>query len=90
MSEYNHLVQKQADILAAEEWGKIIKSLHVHSMNSMWYDDRPEDTEEGMMVTDTEYNSGIIERSKNGNIIHVFGEKLKGDDLLDSFYKGGG
>ena len=52
----------------------------------MWYDDRPQDTEDGS-VTDTSYNSGIIKRSKDGKVIHTFGEELTGKALVDKWQK---
>ena len=53
----------------------------------MWYDDRPQDTEGHKMVTDTEYNNGTITRHQDGKLIHVFGEVLQGDDLIDSYMR---
>ena len=50
----------------------------------MHYDDRPEDTD-GKSVIDIEYNSGIIERWQDDKIIHIFGEKLKGAELVDKW-----
>tara|TARA_R100001460_G_scaffold4800_1_gene13444 strand:- start:14858 stop:15127 length:270 start_codon:yes stop_codon:yes gene_type:complete len=84
MSQYDDIVEKQRILLAAEEWASGIKGIHVHSLSSMAYDDRPDDTKDGS-VTDTEYNNGLIERSKNGKVIHYFGNKLEGDALIDSF-----
>ena len=43
--------------------------------------------EENGSVTDTEYNSGVITRHRNGKLIHTFGEELRGDALLDSFQR---
>tara|TARA_B100000575_G_scaffold291849_1_gene298740 strand:+ start:1251 stop:1520 length:270 start_codon:yes stop_codon:yes gene_type:complete len=86
MTEYKEIVQQQANLLAAEEWAKGISGIHVHQMSSMWYDDRPEDTEDGS-VTDTSYNSGVIKRSKDGNVIHIFGEELTGKALVDKWQK---
>ena len=65
MGQYDYVVEQQRLLLEAEEWAKGVKSIHMHSFNSMWYDDRPEDTENGA-VTDKEYNSGIVESSNNG------------------------
>ena len=80
-------VQYQRDLIAAEEWAVQVKSIHAHSLSSMWYDDRPQDTEKGT-VTDTAYNSGIIVRTRNGKHIHTFGTKLKGAELVDAYIKG--
>jgi len=84
MTQYDDRVHMQKMLLDAEEWAKGVASLHAHSMNSMYYDDRPEDTE-GQSVIDVEYNSGIIERWQNNKIIHTFGERLKGEELVQKW-----
>ena len=86
MTQYKDEVELQRKILAAEEYADKIKGLQIHRMNSMWYDDRPQDTEDSH-VTDVEYNSGLIVRSKNGIKIHTFGERLEGDALIDKYCK---
>ena len=50
MTQYNDRVQKQRDLLKAEEWAKQVKSIHAHSISSMFYDTRPQDTEDGKSV----------------------------------------
>lgn len=84
MTQYDDRVQMQKMLLDAEEWSKGVASLHAHSSNSMYYDDRPGDTE-GKSVIDVEYNSGIIERWQDNKIIHTFGEKLKGEELVQKW-----
>ena len=54
----------------------------------MWYDDRPQDTDEGR-VTDIQYNNGLIIRQRNGETIHVFGEEKTGQELIDLYCRGG-
>ena len=81
MTEYNERVKRQAKLLEAEEWAVGVKAVHAHSLKSMWYDTRPQDTD-GKSVVDIEYNDGLIEgRLESGEIIY-FGEKLTGDDLI--------
>ena len=87
MGEFYYRVQRQRLLLEAEVWAKGVKNIHVHSLNSMWYDDRPQDTENDKSVTDTEYNNGIITRYQNGKHIHTFGEELTGDALIDSYMR---
>ena len=55
MTEYTEVVLKQKLLLDAEEWAKGIEQIHVHSIKSCYYDNRPQDTENGS-VTDTTYN----------------------------------
>jgi hypothetical protein len=88
MTQYSSVVERQKIKLEAEEWGKKLKDLHVHSLSSMWYDDRPQDTQNGA-VTDITYCSGIVERWKDGKLIHTFGKRLKGEELVDAYIRGG-
>lgn len=85
MTQYDDTVEKQRIMLEAEEWSMGVKSLHVHSFTSMWYDDHPEDTEGGKSVTDVEYNCGLIKRSQSGNPVRTFGVELKGEALYDAY-----
>ena len=87
MTQYDDRVQKQRDLLKAEKWAKDIKSLHAHSLNSMWYDNRPQDTEDGKSVMDIQSNSGLIERKTHDGYTVYFGTELKGDALLDEYLR---
>jgi len=87
MTQYNDRVQKQRDLLKAEEWSKSVKSVHAHSLSSMWYDTRPQDTEDGKSVMDTQYFSGLIKRETHDGYTVYFGKELKGDELLYEYYR---
>ncbi len=87
MTQYNDRVQKQRDLLKAEEWAKQVKSIHAHSISSMFYDTRPQDTEDGKSVMDIQYNSGLVERKTHDGYTVYFGEELKGDKLLDEYLR---
>ena len=82
MTEYNERVKRQAKLLQAEEWAGGVKAIHAHSLKSMWYDTRPQDTDGGKGVMDIEYNDGLIERRLESGELVYFGEKLTGDDLI--------
>ena len=41
MTEYKALIEWKRKMLAAEDWGKSIKTMQVHSCNSMWYEPNP-------------------------------------------------
>ena len=62
MTEYDNAVERQRVLLEAEQWAEQPQSIHVHGLTSMWYE-----TEESKIdfdngnVTDTIYNSGLIE-----------------------------
>ena len=77
-------------MLEAEKWANSVENLHIHSLNSMWYDNRPEDTEGGKSVTDVTYNSGLVERTLSDGKVVYFGEKLTGEDLLQEYLKKSG
>ena len=85
MSEYDDKVQQQRDKLAAEEWAKGVRSLQAHSLNSMWYDDRPQDTENGS-VMDVHFNDGTVKRTiqSTGETV-IMGRQLTGEELLDAY-----
>lgn len=85
MTQYDDRVQYQRDLLEAEKWAKQVKDIHVHGLNSMWYDTRPQDTEDGKMVIDTAYNSGLIQRKTHDGYTVYFGEELKGEDLVNQW-----
>ena len=86
MGQYDYKVERQRQKLAAEEWANEVKSLHAHSLSSMWYDDRPQDTAEGKSVIDKEFNSGKVERTLDNGQVYIFTKyELKGDDLIQAY-----
>lgn len=87
MTQYEDRVERQRLLLEAEEWAEGVQTLHAHSLNSMWYDDRPEDTADGKGVVDRQFNSGLIERTLQDGSIVYFGEKLTGDELINEYQK---
>jgi len=94
MTQYDETVERQRLLLEAEEWGNGIRSLHSHRIASMWYDTRPQDTENGQYVMDKQFNGGEIERSIydiDGKDIgrFIFGKRLTGDDLISAYTKSG-
>ena len=90
MGEYDYKVQRQKVLLEAEDWADGIKSIHVHGITSMYYEtaESKADIEKNGQVTDTEYNSGLIVRERNGKEICTFGIRKTGDDLVDAYQKG--
>ena len=69
MGQYDYKVERQRLLLKAEEWAKGVKCIHAHSISSMWYDNRPQDTD-GKGVVDVEYNNGKVVRTlENGQKI---------------------
>jgi hypothetical protein len=86
MGQYDYKVERQRQKLAAEEWANEVKSIHAHSLSSMWYDDRPQDTAEGKSVIDKEFNSGKVERTLDNGQVYIFTKyELKGDDLVQAY-----
>lgn len=70
MTQYQERVRKQALKLEAEEWANEVAGIHAHSLSSMWYDKRPQDTANGKGVVDVQFMDGRIERTlKNGKKI---------------------
>ena len=87
MSQYNDRVEKQRQKIQAEKWANSVKSIHVHSVSSMHYDNRPQDTENGNSVLDVEYNNGSVKRTTANNEVVMLGNPLKGDALLNAFIR---
>ena len=83
MTQYKDEVELQKKILAAEEFADNIKGIQIHRMSSMWYDDRPQDTEKHS-VTDTEYMSGKIERTLHDGTRIVLVEGATGEKLVST------
>ena len=90
MTQYEDRVEKQRNMLIAEKWAKGVKSYHAHSLDSCWYDQRPEDTADGTRkVIDTQYNNGVIRRELDTGEIIVMGDEFKGDELLNEWMRHG-
>tara|TARA_E500000075_G_C6746449_1_gene200801 strand:+ start:239 stop:517 length:279 start_codon:yes stop_codon:yes gene_type:complete len=87
MGEFDYKVQRQRVLLEAEEWADGVKSIHVHGITSMYYEtaESKADIEKNGHVTDTEYNSGLIVRERNGKKVCTFGIRKTGDDLIDAY-----
>ena len=87
MGEFDYRVERQRVLLEAEEWAKGISSVQYHGLTSMWYETKEskEDIEKNGYVTDTIYNSGLIERHRDGKLVCTFGLRLSGDDLIDAY-----
>jgi hypothetical protein len=90
MGQFESRVERQRLLLEAESWAKQPRSVHIHRLESMWYEteESKTDLKEGN-VTDTQFNSGRIERKRNGKVIRTFGKDLKGDDLIAAYVRGG-
>lgn len=87
MTQYDDRVEKQRLKIEAEEWASGVKSAHAHSLSSMWYDTRPQDTEDGKSVLDVQYNSEIVRRTTSDGETVIFGTPLKGQELIDSYIR---
>ena len=82
MTQYDERVEMVRQRQAAEEWADGIKCLHSHQLKSMWYDDRPQDTDNGP-VMDVQYNDGRIKRTiiNTGKVV-MMGKQITGEDLV--------
>ena len=81
MGEHSEAVERQRLLLAAEERRDTIINMHVHRLKSMWYDNRPQDTD-GSSVTDITYMDGRIERTLATGEKVLLVEGKTGDDLI--------
>ena len=89
MTEFTEAVENRKQMIEAEKWASECDWLQVHKLKTMWYDDRPEDTDESS-VMDKAYKSGIIARTilKTGEKVY-FGKPLKGEELLNAYLRKG-
>lgn len=87
MTQYDDKVEQQRLKIEAEKWAKGVKALHAHSLNSMYYDDRPQDTEDGKTVMDVMYNDGSVRRTCADGGVIMMGTELRGQDLVDEYVR---
>lgn len=87
MTQYDDKVEQQRLKIEAEEWAKGVKALHAHSLNSMYYDDRPQDTEDGKTVMDVMYNDGSVRRTCADGGVVMMGTQLRGQDLVNEYVR---
>ena len=78
MTEYSERVIKRAKEIAAEEWAKGVAHIHCHSINSMWYEPKP-NVVKTKPVMDITYNDGGIERDG----VEIMPSEVRGKDLID-------
>ena len=82
MTEFSDIVEKQRVILEAENLRDTVENIHLHGLSSMWYDNRPQDTEGSKMVTDITYMDDRIERTLPDGTIILMQQGLKGEEWL--------
>lgn len=86
MSQYDAVVERQRQMMKAEEWSKGVKAVHAHSFTTMWYENNPDRTGDDLRVIDVEYNDGTIEREYMvSGKKEIIGTRLTGQNLLDEF-----
>ena len=84
MSEYDEEVENQRVKLEAIEWAGKVRSIHAHSLTSLWYETNPEDFEQGGVV-DIEYNSGVIERTLKDGTQRTIGKQLTEEEIVNEY-----
>ena len=84
MTQFNDRVEKQRLKIEAEEWAKGVKSIHAHSLTSLWYNKGREDGS----VLDVQYNDGRVKReiTSTGETI-ILGTQIVGDALLEQYVR---
>ena len=87
MTEYTDMIESKRKEILAEKWARGVQHIHVHSLKSMWYETRPQDTDSGNVI-DITYNDGTVERElKSGEIIYMVENQLTGKALIDAWEK---
>jgi|TARA_B110000908_G_scaffold171988_1_gene236943 hypothetical protein len=85
MTEFTKEVEEHRVAMEAMEWSNKVACLHGHSLNSMYYDNRPQDTENNQSVTDIEYNNGTIIRELSDGTKIVMVEGVHGKELVSRY-----
>jgi len=90
MGQYDEVVQRQRELLEAEEWAKGVKAVHAHSFTSLWYETNPDRTGDDLRVLDVEYNDSTVHRQYivSGKT-EIIGTPLRGDALRDKYLSRG-
>lgn len=84
MTQFNDRVEKQRLKIEAEEWANGVRSLHAHSLTSLWYDNGREDGS----VLDIQYNDGRVKREiKSTGETIILGAQLIGEDLVEQYVR---
>jgi len=84
MTQYNNRVEKQRLKLEAEEWATGVKSIHAHSLNSLFYAD---DRNDGS-VLDIQYNDGSVKRTiSSTDEVVMLGKSLRGKELINEYIR---
>lgn len=84
MSQYNDRVEKQRLKLEAEEWAKGVKSIHAHSLTSLFYADGRNDGS----VLDIQYNDGSVKRTiSSTDEVVMLGKSLRGEELINEYVR---
>ena len=78
MTEYKAMIERKRKQLLAEEWAKGIKEIHCHSINSMWYEPKP-NVVKTKGVMDITYNDGRIERDG----VEILPSQVSGEQLIN-------
>ena len=90
MTEFDDKVERQRLLLKAEEWAKIPKSVHIHRLESMWYEnEESKKFLENGNVVDISYHNGTTIRQQGGKTVYTFGKEITGDDLIRAYVRGG-
>ena len=84
MSQYNDRVEKQRLKLEAEEWAQGVKSIHAHSLTSLFY---ANDRNDGS-VLDIQYNDGSVKRTISAtDEVVILGKSLRGEELINEYVR---
>ena len=78
MTEYKAMIERKRKQLLAEEGAKGVEHIHCHSINSMWYEPKP-NVVKTKGVMDITYNDGRIERDG----VEILPSQVSGEQLIN-------
>ena len=83
MTQYDYLMRRKRQELAAEDWGNEVADIHAFNTEqvTMWYDNRPDDGH----VLDVRYNNGKIKRTLSTGRVVWIGEQISKKSMIELF-----
>lgn len=83
MTQYDYIMRRKRQELAAEDWGNEVADIHAFNTEqvTMWYDNRLDDGH----VLDIRYNNGKIKRILSTGRVVWIGEQHSKKSMLERF-----
>ena len=83
MTQYDYIMRRKRQELAAEDWGNEVADIHAFNTEqvTMWYDNRLDDGH----VLDVRYNNGKVKRTLSTGRVVWIGEQISKKSMVEMF-----